>query len=55
MQDNENWDGVVYSHMAAFGERSAVYFIIIIVVGNMFMLNMFVSILLEVRCDALRR
>ena len=36
--------------MAAFGEKSAIYFIIIIVVGNMFMLNMFVSILLEVRC-----
>lgn len=46
--DNENWDGVIYSHMAAFGGQVSVFFLVIIVIGNMFVLNMFLSILIEV-------
>lgn len=47
-QDNENWDGVLYSHMAAFGGSSSIFFLIAIFVGNIMFLNMFLSILCEV-------
>lgn len=48
VMDNENWDGVLYSHMAAFGGSASIYFLIVIFIGNFFMLNMFLSILVEV-------
>lgn len=42
----ENWNGVMYDHMRSIGSISAVYFISLVILGNIIMLNLFLAILL---------
>ena len=42
----ENWNGVMYDHMRSVGEMSCVYFIGLVILGNIIMLNLFLAILL---------
>ena len=41
--DNENWNDVLYGHISAFGNSSALFFLAVIFVGNYFFLNMCVG------------
>ena len=42
----ENWNSVMYDHIRAVGMMSALYFIILVITGNIIMLNLFLAILL---------
>jgi hypothetical protein len=42
----ENWNGVMYDHMRSVGELSCIYFIALVILGNIIMLNLFLAILL---------
>jgi len=42
----ENWNGVMYDHMRASGTASCLYFILLVIFGNIIMLNLFLAILL---------
>jgi hypothetical protein len=42
----ENWNSVMYDHMRAAGSASCVYFIALVIMGNIIMLNLFLAILL---------
>jgi hypothetical protein len=42
----ENWNAVMYDHMRALGDGACVYFIALVVLGNIIMLNLFLAILL---------
>lgn len=42
----ENWNGVMYDHMRSVGEMSCIYFIALVILGNIIMLNLFLAILL---------
>jgi len=42
----ENWNESMYDHMRSAGETSCVYFIGLVILGNIIMLNLFLAILL---------
>tara|TARA_B110000305_G_scaffold239654_1_gene308047 strand:- start:587 stop:1597 length:1011 start_codon:yes stop_codon:yes gene_type:complete len=42
----ENWNGVMYDHMRTIGSATCVYFIALVCMGNIIMLNLFLAILL---------
>jgi len=42
----ENWNSVMYDHMRAAGSASCIYFIALVIMGNIIMLNLFLAILL---------
>jgi len=42
----ENWNAVMYDHMRSVGSASCVYFIALVIFGNIIMLNLFLAILL---------
>ena len=42
----ENWNAVMYDHMRAAGPASCVYFLGLVICGNIIMLNLFLAILL---------
>ena len=42
----ENWNGVMYDHMRTVGDASCLYFICLVIFGNIIMLNLFLAILL---------
>jgi hypothetical protein len=42
----ENWNGVMYDHMRTVGGASCLYFIALVIFGNIIMLNLFLAILL---------
>ena len=42
----ENWNSIMYDHMRAAGVFSAFYFIGLVIIGNIIMLNLFLTILL---------
>mmetsp|Transcript_12187 Transcript_12187/g.18831 ORF Transcript_12187/g.18831 Transcript_12187/m.18831 type:complete len:342 (+) Transcript_12187:637-1662(+) len=42
----ENWNGVMYDHMRTVGEASCIFFIGLVIFGNIIMLNLFLAILL---------
>ena len=42
----ENWNAVMYDHMRALGDGACVYFVALVVLGNIIMLNLFLAILL---------
>jgi len=42
----ENWNGVMYDHMRTAGDASCLYFITLVIFGNIIMLNLFLAILL---------
>jgi hypothetical protein len=42
----ENWNSAMYSHMRTVGTGSAMYFIGLVIFGNVIMLNLFLAILL---------
>lgn len=43
----ENWNGVMYDHMRSVGGISGtLYFIMLVIMGNIIMLNLFLAILL---------
>ena len=42
----ENWNAVMYDHMRSVGPASCVYFIGLVIFGNIIMLNLFLAILL---------
>jgi len=42
----ENWNAVMYDHMRAAGAASCVYFVCLVICGNIIMLNLFLAILL---------
>jgi hypothetical protein len=42
----ENWNSVMYDHMRTIGDGSCLYFVALVVFGNIIMLNLFLAILL---------
>jgi hypothetical protein len=42
----ENWNSVMYNHMRCVGSASCIYFIALVIFGNIIMLNLFLAILL---------
>jgi len=42
----ENWNAAMYDHMRTVGGASAMYFISLVILGNVIMLNLFLAILL---------
>lgn len=42
----ENWNGVMYDHMRTIGSATCIYFIALVCMGNIIMLNLFLAILL---------
>ena len=42
----ENWNSIMYDHMRGAGEASCIYFIGLVIFGNIVMLNLFLAILL---------
>jgi len=42
----ENWNGVMYDHMRSVGVFSSLFFIFLVIFGNIIMLNLFLTILL---------
>lgn len=42
----ENWNGVMYDHMRAVGQQSCLFFVALVICGNIIMLNLFLAILL---------
>jgi Na+-transporting methylmalonyl-CoA/oxaloacetate decarboxylase gamma subunit len=42
----ENWNSVMYNHMLAGGEVACIFFIGLVITGNIIMLNLFLAILL---------
>jgi hypothetical protein len=42
----ENWNSVMYDHMRSVGSASCIYFIALVIFGNIIMLNLFLAILL---------
>ena len=42
----ENWNGVMYDHMRTVGAASCIYFISLVILGSIIMLNLFLAILL---------
>ena len=42
----EGWNDVMYDCMRSVGNRACLYFIILIISGNIIMLNLFLAILL---------
>lgn len=42
----ENWNSVMYDHIRAVGMHASLYFIILVITGNIIMLNLFLAILL---------
>lgn len=42
----ENWNSIMYQHMQCQGESAAIFFVILIILGNIIMLNLFLAILL---------
>lgn len=42
----ENWNAVMYDHMRTVGDAACMYFISLVVFGNIIMLNLFLAILL---------
>ena len=43
----ENWNGVMYDHMRSVGGLTGTfYFIMLVIMGNIIMLNLFLAILL---------
>jgi hypothetical protein len=42
----ENWNSVMYDHMRSAGSASCIYFIALVIFGNIIMLNLFLAILL---------
>jgi len=42
----EDWNAVMYDGMAANGNSSALYFVLLLVIGNFLVLNLFIAILL---------
>jgi len=42
----ENWNAVMYDHMRSVGDTACVYFIALVILGNIIMLNLFLAILL---------
>lgn len=42
----ENWNSAMYNHMRSAGQASSIYFIALVVGGNVIMLNLFLAILL---------
>ncbi|RYY32687.1 ion transporter, partial [archaeon] len=45
--DNENWNDTLTTHMSIYGGASALFFIVVIVLGNYLFLNVFMAILLS--------
>ena len=43
MIDNENWNDVLHQHMAITNPAAAVFFLIVIGVGNYVFMNLFVA------------
>ena len=43
----ENWNSVMYNHMRATNPMSAIFFIALVIFGNIIMLNLFLTILLN--------
>ena len=42
----ENWNGVMYDHMRSGSYVSAIFFVGLVILGNIIMLNLFLAILL---------
>ena len=42
----ENWNSIMYDHMRATGPLSCIYFISLVILGSIIMLNLFLAILL---------
>jgi Na+-transporting methylmalonyl-CoA/oxaloacetate decarboxylase gamma subunit len=42
----ENWNSVMYNHMLAGGTVASIFFILLVMTGNIIMLNLFLAILL---------
>lgn len=42
----ENWNSIMYDHMRSVGVLSCIYFISLVILGNIIMLNLFLAILL---------
>lgn len=42
----ENWNSAMYDHMRSVGSASCIYFIALVIFGNIIMLNLFLAILL---------
>ena len=42
----ENWNGVMYDHMRSGSTFNSVFFVALVVLGNIIMLNLFLAILL---------
>ena len=42
----ENWNSIMYDHMRASGDISCIYFISLVILGSIIMLNLFLAILL---------
>jgi hypothetical protein len=42
----ENWNSIMYDHMRGVGEGACIYFIMLTILGNIIMLNLFLAILL---------
>ena len=42
----ENWNSVMYNHMLATGEATCLFFILLVIMGNIIMFNLFLAILL---------
>jgi len=42
----ENWNAVMYDHMRAVGDGACIYFIALVILGTIIMLNLFLAILL---------
>lgn len=45
VMDNENWNDTLHTHMAAFNPASALFFLVLILIGNVLFLNLFLAVL----------
>jgi hypothetical protein len=43
----ENWNGMIYPFVYTFGWSSSIYFVSLIIFGNIMLLNLFLAILLN--------
>jgi hypothetical protein len=43
----ENWNGLIYPFVDTFGWSSSMYFVSLIIFGNIMLLNLFLAILLN--------
>jgi TRAP-type C4-dicarboxylate transport system permease small subunit len=49
----ENWNGMLYPYIYTFGWGASIYFVSLIIFGNLMLLNLFLAILLNFISDNL--